>query len=99
MQVLAEEAPTVAEYLPATQLMQVLDVLAPRVVECLPMGHSWHTITPVAVEYFPAPQSKHTNAPWIEYVPAAQSMQVLFEEAPTISEYVPVAQATQVSAA
>ncbi len=45
MQVLAEEAPTVAEYLPATQLVQVLDVLAPRVVEYVPMGHSWHALT------------------------------------------------------
>ncbi len=47
MQMLAEEAPTVAEYLLTTQLVQ--DVPASRLVEYLSVGQSWHALTPMAV--------------------------------------------------
>jgi hypothetical protein len=48
--------------------------------EYLPAPHSWHALTPAVSEYFPA----------------AQSVQVLFEEAPLGAECVPAAQAVQV---
>ena len=65
----------------------------------LPTPQRWHALVPVALEYVPAAQSVQVLSPPLEYVPAAQSMQVLFEEAPTVSENVPAAQATQVLAA
>jgi hypothetical protein len=49
-----------------------------------------------APEYFPAPQSKHADAPSVaRYVPAAHSKHADALDAPSVARYVPAAQARQ----
>jgi hypothetical protein len=70
------EAPS-NEYLPATQLMQLLAAVAPVVAEYLPATHGTQvlaTVAATAVEYLPAAQSVQSVAAACENLPAAQLM-------------------------
>ena len=94
-------APTVVEYLPAAQLMQVLATVAATAVEYLPATQSRHVVAtdaPTFVEYLPAAQLMQVlatvAATAVEYLPAAQLMQVLATVAATAVEYLPAPQST-----
>jgi dipeptidyl aminopeptidase/acylaminoacyl peptidase len=69
---------------PALQLVQLLDEMAPRIVEYLPMPHVSHwvsAIRPVPVWYFPPThwiQLADESDAWLGlYVPAAQKSHTL----------------------
>ena len=53
VQVVATEAPTAEEYVPALQDTQALATVAPVVARYLPAPHSTHTASPVIILYFP----------------------------------------------
>jgi hypothetical protein len=89
---------------------QVVSEEAPRVVEYLRAGHSWHALRPVSLEYFPAAQSVQLLLPSdAEYLPFVQSRQKRTPGAnaylpiphrrhaltPVVLEYVPAAQSRQ----
>ena len=58
-QVVATEAPSAEEYLPASHARQELSVLAPVVVRYLPALQSVHKTEPITSLYSPAPQAVH----------------------------------------
>ena len=64
------EAPA-AEYVPAGQVTQVVDVV---LAENLPASQLVQSAAPTN-EYVPAPQSVQTDSPAAEYLPATQSKQ------------------------
>ena len=88
-------APSVGEYLPGRQLMQVLAVVAPTVGEYVPAPQLVQIEAP-APEYVPAPQLMQVLAvvaPTVgEYVPAPQLVHTLDVVAPTVGEYPPAKQ-------
>ena len=90
MQADAALAPTILEYVPATQLRQVVAREAADVVENEPAAQLIQaslTVAPTLVEYLPAGQLEHVDTPAIlEYVPAAQFKHVLLVEAPELDE-------------
>ena len=97
-QVVLSAAMAVAEYVPAPQFKHVLDVEAPTVSEYLPAPQS--TQAPPPREYWPArqfTQSVDELAPTAEDLPAAQLKHVLGAEAPTVAEYLPAPQSTQLA--
>ena len=59
VQVVATEAPSAEEYLPASHATQELSVAAPVVVRYLPAPHATHEVSPVTILYFPATQAVH----------------------------------------
>ena len=79
-QVLAAEAPVLAEYVFATQLTQTAEVVAPKVVEYLPLPQltqKVESVDPVIVRYLPASQFMHVSFPFtILYLPTAQAEHV-----------------------
>ena len=113
MHVVATVAPTVVEYFPASQSMQVA---APAVVEYFPASQSVHTAVPVVVLYFPATQTVHgppfgpdapmlqiqlvdsTHVMQVEPEFAGHARQVVSTVAPTVAEYLPVPQLVQAAA-
>ena len=59
VQVVAAEAPTAEEYLPAPQSTQSLCVVAPVVMRYFPALQSAHPVAPVKSLYFPASHAVH----------------------------------------
>ena len=79
MHVVAEEAPSVIEYLPAPQFVHVLAADAPVLMRYLPAAQLVQVLVkeaPVAAEYLPAAQPMHTAEPMsVLYVPAMHAEQ------------------------
>ena len=100
MQVLATEAPTAVEYLPAAQATHELATKAPAVSEYFPAQQSTQELfaeEPTVTEYLPAPQFvQELSAAVVRYLPATQSLHVAATEAPTTAENVPAPQPMQV---
>jgi hypothetical protein len=106
VQVLSEEAPGVVEYLPAAQWMQTEAAAAEYLPatqllqtspvcagepKYLPAAQLSHVGAPGVMEYLPAAQSVQVLSEAVEYVPAAQSLQTLDVVAPGVTEYLPAA--------
>ena len=79
MHVVAEEAPSVIEYLPAPQFVHVLAADAPVLMRYLPAAQLVQVLAkaaPVAAEYLPAAQPVHAAAPMsVLCVPATHAEQ------------------------
>jgi hypothetical protein len=75
MHVAATLAPTVVEYFPASQLVQVT---VPAAVEYFPASQSIHTAVPKIVLYFPATQAVH-GPPFGPVNPGLQAQAVIVE--------------------
>ena len=84
-------APVAAAYLPAAQNVHWKKALRPcKLFVDLPAGQSMHDVWPLALWYLPATQRVHeVEAGDAEYVPAAQSRQVVTEVAPPTLLYLP----------
>jgi hypothetical protein len=89
-------APVTSEYVPATQLVHIVEEFAPVSTEYVPALQFTHTLAPVETEYMPTRQLMHTTeelAPVTpEYVPAVQFAHTADEFAPVTLEYLPDAQ-------
>ena len=99
MHTLGVEAAGTLEYRPTAQLVQALEPVASRLYA--PAAHWVHAAdvaAPTAVEYTPAGQPVHADAPGCElYRPAAHAAQG--RVAPAAAEYAPTAHTVQTVAA
>ena len=78
-----------AEFFPDGQDVHVSDDRAPNAGENVSAGHFVHEASDAAAhedEYLPASHFMQSEAPSIEYLPAAQSEHVAADVAPTDSE-------------
>ena len=95
---MVKDAPTVVEYVPATQFTQEMIEVAPVVVRYVATGHRLQTRLLVAAkddEYEPNRQLKHMLVPPVEYFPATQLTHAVEEDAPAAADAVPALQPMQ----
>ena len=86
--------PALGWYWPSAQLVQALAPTA----EIFPARQLEQSDPPTVARNVPAEQFEHSVDPALEYVPSAQSAQLVDAVAPLIVRYVPAAQIKQLTA-